>query len=73
MPHLHPLALATALLLSPAGVRAQGTPMASAPRPASAASASESDTKVILQAEQGFSYAPCPCAAMSAWSMFSTL
>jgi len=52
MPHLHPLTLAAALLLSHASAKAQGTP-ASAPRPASAASAAaERNPPLTLQADE---------------------
>ncbi len=52
MPHLHPLALAAALLLSSAGAKAQGSPAASAPKPVSAASAANRNAPVTLQADE---------------------
>ena len=51
MPPLHPLALAAALLLSPADARAQGATAGGAPRPASAASAAQGSLPVTLQAD----------------------
>ncbi len=54
MPHLHPLALAAALLLSHAGAKAQGAAATGAPKPASAASAARSAERglpLTLQAD----------------------
>jgi len=50
MPQLHPLALATALLLSSVGARGQG--VASLASPASAASAAERNATVTLEANE---------------------
>ncbi len=51
MPRLHPLALAAALLLSHAGAKAQGATAATAPRPASSASAAQGNLPLTVQAD----------------------
>jgi len=52
MPHLHPLALAVALLLSHAGVKAQAAAAASAPKPAGTTRAEERSLPLTLLADE---------------------